>query len=64
VPRLQPRNTLLRRLLPPGILAGGRTLQCVAFHGWSLGTRIDSLISDRVKDNPRQRDAEILVAGF
>ena len=51
VPRLQPRNTLLRRLLPPGILAGGRSLQCVAFQGWSPGTRIDSLVSDRVTYN-------------
>ncbi len=29
------------------ILAGGRSLQCSAFQGWSPGTRIDSLSLDR-----------------
>ncbi|HRA89490.1 MAG TPA: hypothetical protein PK992_15500, partial [Planctomycetaceae bacterium] len=35
------RNTLLRRLQPPGILAGGSSLQGVTFQGWSPGTRIE-----------------------
>ena len=47
VPRLQPRNTLPRRLLPPARISGGRSRQCVAFQGWSPETRIDSLIPDR-----------------
>jgi len=49
VPRLQPRNTLLPRLLPRELVAGGRSLQCSAFQGWSPGTRIDSLIPGRVE---------------
>jgi hypothetical protein len=39
VPRLQPRNTLLRRLLPPTTDLGGRSLRGMAFQGWSPGTR-------------------------
>ncbi len=39
-PRLLPRNTLLPRLLPRESVAGGRSLQCSPFQGWSPGTRI------------------------
>jgi|GEM_PF-6855872 len=56
VPRLLPRNTLLPRLLPRELFAGGRSLQCSAFQGWSPGTRIDSIIPSRVeyKSTPRR----------
>ena len=40
VPRLLPRNTL-----PREIVTGGRSLQCIAFQGWSPGTRIHSLMA-------------------
>ena len=53
VPRLLPRNTLLPRLLPRELATGGRSLQCSAFQGWSLGTRIDSLIPSCVEYNTR-----------
>jgi len=52
VPRLLPRNTLLARLLPRELVAGGRSLQYSAFQGWSPGTRIDSLIPGRVEYKP------------
>ena len=39
VPRLQPQNTLVWRLLPPPRIAGGRSLRNNAFQGWSPGTR-------------------------
>ena len=44
-------DVLVPRLLPREIVAGGRSLQCSAFQGWSPGTRIDSLIPSRVEYN-------------
>ena len=62
VPRLLPRNTLLPRLLPRELVAGGRSLQCSAFQGWSPGTRIVGLIFDRVTYKSTACEVELVTS--